>query len=314
MTINIHRTPKLIFAGMLCASLTACGSSKEEIIEEVVEDAINAGNYQEILSTGVLETAKLAAGVMFAGNEIDTSIMTLDSATESSNVYRCSNTDGLLEVTLIDDTTEQWDFDNCHITYYDSDSAYDGRVLIDSEIISGDYEDIGDYNANWSVSQYVTFTNFTQTSPIDGGKANTSNGSIILDSSNSLDTELNIATMSSTNLIIDSADTTTLDTTTYTFSDLYYDLREDIIDESLDADLDFTAEVSGIGEIQVITDPILEYDTDGLLQDGMMTVLSGNSALSMVATGNDTVDISLDANNDGTYEFTISQDWDIGSE
>lgn len=319
MNINKNNTSRLIFSSMLCASLVACGSSKEEIIQEVVEDTLdgitlNAGNFQEVIETGVIGSAKLAAGVMFAGNEIDTSLMTIRSSTESSFTYNCDNTSGTLTVTKIDDTTEQWDFSNCHITSYEPDSSYDGSALIDSDIITGDFDDIGDYAYDWSVSQAVTLTNFTQTSPIDGGDAVTSNGSYILDSSNDLTTELNISTMSSTSLIIDSMDSTTLETTTYTFSDIYFDIREDIIDESLQSDLDFTADITGIGDLEITTDPALVYDTDSVLQSGTMTASTGNSSARMVASGDDDVTISIDTDNDGNFEFNVDTTWSVVSQ
>lgn len=316
MNIKKNNASKLIFSGMLCTFLVACGSSKEEIIQGVVEDTLNgitlnAGNYQEVMQTGVIDSAKLAAGVMFAGNEVDTSLMTIQSATASSYIYNCDNTSGKLTVTKIDDTTEQWDFENCHITSYDPDSMYDGSALITSDILTGDFDDIGSYDHDWSVSQTVTLSNFTQTSPINGGDANTSNGTYTLDSSNSLTTELNVSTMSSTSLIIDSMDSTTFETTTYTFSDLYYDIREDIIDESIQSDIDFTAEITDIGDIQVTTDPALVYDTNSVLQSGTLTATTGNSSAKMTATGNDNVTISVDTNNDGDFEFNVNTTWSI---
>ena len=316
MDTNKNNAFKLLFSSMLCASLVACGSSKEEIIEGVIEDTlngavINASNYQDIMQNGVINSAKLAAGLMFAGNEIDTSLMTVSAETASSFTYDCDNLDGTVTVTTIDATTERWDFDDCHITGYEPDSRYDGSTTINSVIHSGDYSDIGSYDTDWSVSQTVTLDNFTQTSPIDGGDTNTSHGSFNLDTSNDLTTELNISTMSSTNLVIDSVSATSGETTTYDFSDIYYDLQEDIIDESLKSDLDFTADITNIGDLQMTTEPALAYDTDDLLQSGTITVTTGNSSAKMVAIGGNDVEISLDPNNDGYYDYTVSSTWAV---
>ena len=314
MNINKNNAFKLIFSSMLCASLAACGSSKEEIIEEVIEDTlngvtINASNYQEVMQKGIIDSAKITAQLMFAGNEIDTSLMTISGTTESSFIYDCDNIGGELEVTTIDANTEQWDFDDCHITGYEPDSRYDGSVTINSTINSGDISDIGSYDTDWSVSQAVSMINFTQTSPIDGGDANTSNGSFNLDTSNNLLDELNISTMSSTSLIIDSVDASSGATTSYVFSDLYYDLREDIIDESLRSDLDFTADITNIGDLQMTTDPALVYDTNEVLQSGTVTVTTGNSSARMVATGDNNIEISLDIDNDGNYDVNVPTTW-----
>ena len=310
MNTNKNNSFKLICSGMLCASLVACGSSKEEIIEDTLNGAfINASNYQDIIQDGIINSSKLAAGLMFAGNEIDTSVMVVSASTENSFTYDCDNLDGTVTVTKIDETTEQWDFDDCHITGYEPDSSYNGSTTINSVIHSGAYSDIGSYDADWSVSQTITLNNFTQISPINSGDIHTSNGGFTLDTSNNLSDELNISTMSSTNLVIDSVDATSGVTTTYDFSDIYYDLQEDIIDESLKTDLDFIAEITDIGDLQMTTDPELVYDTNEILQSGTITITTGNSSAKMVALGDNSVEVSLDANNDGYYEINVPSTW-----
>lgn len=314
MNINKNNAFKLIFSSMLCTSLVACGSSKEEIIEDVIEDTlngavINASNYQDIMQNGIINSAKITAGLMFAGNEIDTSVMVVSDSTENSFTYDCDNPNGTLIVTKINETTEQWYFDNCHITGYEPDSSYNGSVIINSVIHSGAYSDIGSYDADWRISQTVTLNNFTQISPINSGDINTSNGGFTLDTSNDLTTELNISTMSSTDLVIDSVDATSGVATTYDFSNIYYDLQEDIFDKSLKTDLDFIAEITDIGDLQMTTDPELVYDTNEILQSGTITITTGNSSAKMVALGNNSVEISLDANNDGYYEINVPSNW-----
>ena len=114
--------------------------------------------------------------------------------------------------------------------------------------------------------------------------------------------------MRSSNLTFDSTSVADV-TSVYAFSDLYYDLQENIDTEYLQSDIDFTANITGIGDAELITTTPLQFNETGVLLSGTGIVNTGNSNARMVATGNDNIEISLDPENDGSYESPISTTW-----
>ena len=90
----------------------------------------------------------------------------------------------------------------------------------------------------------------------------------------------------------------------YTFSDLNYLSVEDHGNDILELGLDFTAEHSDFGNMQMITFPILSIESD-LLQSGAVTLSTGASAVKLEAIGGDNIAASLDADGDGTYDLTL---------
>lgn len=297
-----------LMIGVLSLGLTACGSSSDNDDTDtggLNGITIDANNAELVLQTGLLGAADSATNIMFAANEIDTSRLAVLEFTEDSFTYGCDNADGTLVLTTLSSDTQRWDFSNCHITEYDPDSSYDGRMTTSTTVNSGTTPVFVDYSTDWDISQAVTFENFAQRSPIDGGDTLTANGSANLDSSNNVALALNRNTMSSTNLTIDNSDADSGAVTTYTFSDIYFDFQEDTDNGSQKNDLDFTADITGIGDLQLTTDPELIYDENEDLQAGAMVATTGNSSIKITATGNDVVTVDLDVNNDGNYDLTI---------
>lgn len=310
MKININNTNKLLLSSALCTTLVACGGSTEQIIEDALNGlSLNSSNYQSFVQTGVGGSATIVSQLLFATNEIDTSELIVSSYTDNSYTYNCHNQGGTFVKTTIDDDTLKMDFSNCHITDYEPDSKYDGSMTISTVVNSGSLSEVGDSDYDWDITQTINLDNFVQTSPIDGGDSNTYNGDTTIDTSNDSADNLNVITMSSTNLLVDSIDASSSSVTSYSFSDLFIERKEDTSDESSVADLDFTAEISDIGDIQVTTDTALVTDSSGLLQSGDLVTTTGNSSIKMVAIGNDNVELSLDYDNDGSYDGSVSTTW-----
>lgn len=312
MTMLYKKPSQLLLPGILATTLVACGGGggNEVATESPLNGiAISATNYQGVLQNGILGSAKAVTNLMYAGNEIDLSNLSTTASTSNSITYACDNNSGTLRRITLNSNTHQWVFNNCHITNSQPSTRYDGTMVTNTVMNSGTLSDVGDLSKDWDTSQVVTLTNFTQQSPINGGDRLTSNGIINVDTSNNLSLDLNRITLSSTSLIIDSINESSAQATSYAFSNLYYDLQEDIVDKSAQNDLDFTAKITDIGDLKLTTGPQLVYDRNELLQSGTVTATTGNSTARLVAIGNDSVEISLDSNNDGVYEITVPSNW-----
>ena len=313
MNNRIKTSSKLIMASILSTILVACGSgggtdtgaTNTTGLNGIV---INNSNYESAFKTGVTGSFNLALNLMFSGDDIETDNLVLSSFTSTTRNYDCYNQGGTMQKTELGNNTTELVFDDCLITEFGSSSHHQGITTIKTVLNSGDGNNLDSYLHNWDITQTVTFNDYTETSPAVNGTSVRANGGMILESSNNLEDEVNRTAMRSTNLVLDSTDVSDV-VTTYAFSDIYYDLQEDIVDDSLQSEFDFTANITGLGDVDMVTNPVLQFDDVGTLLSGSGFVTTGNSVGRMVATGNDNIEISLDPENDGTYESPILTTW-----
>ena len=312
MKNRIKTSSKLLLSAVILSTLTACGSGGSGTTTPTPTGlngiVINNSNYQSAFQTGVTGSFKLALQLMFAGSNIDTSRLILSSNTTSTLSYACDNQGGTLQVTNLGNNTEEWVFSDCEIADVSPSTHFQGIATIESILNSGDENNVGSYLHNWDLTQNIAFSNFIQTYPSVNGPSSRANGNIVLDSSNNLTSRINRSAMRSSNLTFDSTSVADV-TSVYAFSDIYYDLQENIDTEYLQSDIDFTANITGIGDAELITTTPLQFNETGVLLSGTGIVNTGNSSARMVATGNDNVEISLDPENDGSYESPISTTW-----
>jgi hypothetical protein len=316
MNFKIKKSYKLFLAGLLCTTLTACGggggsdpviSNNNNGLNGVV---INNSNYESVFRTGVTGSLKLTLQLIFAFDNIDTSrLILLPSSSSNTTAYQCDNPSGTLQVTDLGSNTKEWAFDDCQILDIATGTHYQGIATIETVLNSGLASQVGFEEFDWSQTQYFAFSNFIQTYPVINGPSRRANGNTIIETTNDTAQDLNRTTaMRSTNLQFDEIAVSEA-VTNYTFSDFYYNLQEDTADEDLRSTMDFTANITGIGDIDVITNPMLQFDDIGTLLSGTGFVTTGNSVARMVATGGDDIEISLDPENDGVYESPISTTW-----
>lgn len=312
---NIIKTPyKLLLSSILCATLAACGSGGGSDTSAISSGGLNgivitSNNYQSAFRTGVTGSFKLALKLMFAGSIVDTSRLILSSNIANTLTYACDNqSSGTLQVTDLGNNTKEWVFDDCQVGDNATGTHYQGIAVVETIVNSGNESNIGSNLDDWNITQYLAFSNFIQTYPVVNGSSSRANGNIVLETYNDVVADVNSSTMRSTNLMLDSTNVSDV-TTNYSFSDIFYDLKEDLSDESLQSNIDFTANITGIGDIELMTNPVLQFDNEGTLLSGTGYVTTGNSKAQMSATGNDTVSIALDADNDGMYETSIPTTW-----
>lgn len=329
MNIQLKLPYKILSTSILCSVLTACGGggSDGSIDDGIVDDGTNnpsgvsagtidSSNYLSVFQTGVTGSAKLLQKVMFTGDDIDPEILMILNSTATSRTYACNNTGGTILVEEVDSETQAWSFNNCHITSYTPDTRYDGTATVVTTMSTGLVDDLGSYLHDWSAIQTLAFNNYTETSPITGGSSSTSNGIVILGSSNDLIAQSYHSSLStSTSFSIDAIDASGV-ATSYNFSDIFYSLFEDTSDDTVISDLEYTANISGIGDIEVTTNtplPVigtLWFDADGILTSGAGVVTTASSTAKMVSTaGYDSVEITLDPENDGSFEAPILTTW-----
>ena len=313
MKIRIKKPAQLILASILSTTLVACGGgggsdSAEDDTSASSGLVITNSNYEAAFKTGVAGSFEVALRLMFSGNDVDVNDLTLMSSTSSTRTYSCDNQGGTLQITALSSDTNEVVFDDCQVSSFGSSSHYQGITTVKTVVNSGSLNDIGSYNSDWDITQTISFNNYIETSPAVNGMSRRANGNMILESSNNLSDAVNQSAMRSMNLTIDLTDVSNV-TTTYSFSDIYYDLQEDIDTEYLQSDIDFTATITGIGNVDLITTTPLEFDDIGTLLSGEGHVTTGASSAKMVATGSDNIAISLDPENDETYESPIVTTW-----
>lgn len=309
MNINKQSSYKLLLTGLLGTSLAACGGSSKTV-EDLIEGlVVDSSNYEEVFQTGLVGSAQLIGQLLYAGNEVDLEQMTVLEESENSAKIACDNVGGTLLITQVDSDTRSLDFDDCNITYSEPSVKYDGKATVSTVVNSGSLDDLGSYDTNWSATQTVLVENLSQTSPIVGGDTNTSSGNLIINASNDTSTGLNSIKMTSSDLIIDSKDADSGEVKSYAFSDLSYDIQENTTSEMYSTDLDFTADITDIGYLQLTTTDALTFNSAEVLQSGAVTVSTGSSAVKAVAQGSDVIEVSLDTDNDGDFEFSTSTTW-----
>ncbi|MGB1309777.1 MAG: hypothetical protein ACPG47_01135 [Leucothrix sp.] len=307
MNFKKQSSYKLLLAGITCVTLTACGGSDETVIQPTGL-IVDSSNYQSAFRTGVAGTTKLSLKLMFAGNDIDPDDLTLQSSTATSKNYACDNVGGTIEITQLNSDTQEWVFNNCHTTETPT-NRYHGTTTMKTVVNSGMAANVGSYLHDWNITQTIALNNFSQTSPITNGENSTANGTIEMTSSNSLTNNRFSTTMTSNDLSFAVVDASSA-TTNYDFSDMFYSLDEDTTAaEKVTSDIEFVGNISGLGEVSLDTNPALVFDSNGKLESGAGTVKVGQSAGKLVGTGNDGVAISLDPENDGTFEAAISTTW-----
>lgn len=314
MNNKIKTSYKLLLTTVILSTLTACGSGGGADTSVVTGTpslngiVVNNSNYESAFRTGVTGSFKLALQLMFAGNKINTSRLILSSNTTSTFSYACDNQGGTFQVTDLGNNTEEWVFSDCEIAEVSPATHYQGIFTIEHITNSGEEADVGSQLHNWNVTQNIVYNDFIQTYPSVNGPSSRANGNVVLDSSNNLTSRVNRTAMRSSNLTIDSTSVADV-TTTYAFSDIYYDLQDNLDTDYLQSDIDFTANITGIGDAELMTSSPLQFDDVGVLLSGTGIVDTGSSKARMVATGGDNVEISLDPENDGTYESPISTTW-----
>lgn len=306
MNIKINKPSTLLMTSILCTTLTACGGGGGDTITIPAGFTVDRSNYESVFKSAVTGTTKLASELMFAG--VETSRLVLLGSTASEFTYACDNEQGRLNLTKIDDDTNEWVFDDCHIEEFTPGTRHDGIATVKTMMNSGDASVLGSYNDDWSATQTIFYDDYTLTSPITGGASNTSNGTVTLGSSNDATKGLYRSIMSSLDLSFDAIDTSGT-ATSYDFSKIYYDVLEVDSDDSLHVDIEYVANISGLGEIALDTGSALKFDDAGALVSGEGIIQAEGSSAKMVATGNDGIDISFDPGNTGAFFSGVSTTW-----
>jgi hypothetical protein len=305
----INKKPlSIILSSTLCLTLAGCGSSSssDEIIEDVLSGiAISAGNVDDIISEGLVDTHLFAADLLNLGNDVDTDFLgvDLDSSTDVATTYFC-DTEGKVTVTELAETTstESYvgiNYDNC----VQNDVHYHGDVTLQTFMDTGSLSDFNDFDIDWSATQHATLTNLERTEPVSSGATNLINGDITVVSSNDFDNQTFKDQLTSSNLsyVVTASDNSE---SSYNFSDISYQTITDYANDDYMLGLDFSAEHSSFGDIHLVTEPKLSIES-GLLESGEIVFTTGTSALLLEATGGDNVTVSIDVDNNGSTDFEI---------
>ena len=139
---------------------------------------------------------------------------------------------------------------------------------------------------------------------MSNGTTNLINGNITIESSNIASTQVFQDHLTSSNL---SYDVTASDASvsTYDFSNLSFVSTEDGVNNTSVLAINFIADHSDIGEMQMVTDTALTLESS-VLQSGEVVFTTGTSSLKLEAEGNDNIDVSLDLDGNSTYDVTLS--------
>ena len=316
MIIN-KKLASLTLSSIVCASLTACGggSSNNDTsginfnggVEEIIGIAISQSNAEEVIANGIASPIKLTSDLLYFGNELDIDSLEIDSSTDNSATYNCGpeTSDGTVTITEVGETTTTSsslvvNYDNC----IQDDVHFHGEAAIQLTMQSGTLADYGSYDDNWSATQNSSLTNLERTAPVSNGTTNLINGDITIESSNIASTQVFQDHLTSSNL---SYDVTASDASvsTYDFSNLSFVSTEDGVNNTSVLAINFIADHSDIGEMQMVTDTALTLESS-VLQSGEVVFTTGTSSLLLEAVGNDNIDVSLDLDGNSTYDVTLS--------
>ncbi len=303
-------------------TLISCGGSGGSTPTVTLNGiVIDANNYESVFRSGVALSADIIEDLINLGDEVDPS--TLDVLQTNGNVtsYRCSNQDGTLQITQVNTSTIELVFTNCDLPKNSPTTRYNNKVVVKILSSSGDVDQIPNVNFNWNLTQKATFTDLTLSNtgsgPVHGGRsasrqANQTiifNGDAVVLQSNNIASSLVHNKLTSSNLVVDNTDISG-NQLTYQYSQILYDTLSNYSNDDTNIDYDFTANITDIGDIQLTTNPVLRFVTNVVVLDSGSAVLTtGNSTVKFEGTGNNAVDVSLDPENDGTFEAPISTDW-----
>ncbi len=278
---------------------------------------IDANNYEAVLRSGVVASADTLEDLINLGDEIDPSTLDLFQINNNVSSYRCNNQDGTLQYTQINPSTIELVFTNCDLPRNSPTTRYNNKVVVEVLSSSGNVDQIPDINFNWSLTQKATFTDLTLSDPVTGGVAREVNQTIVYNGdavvlqSNTMASSSLHNQLTSSNLTVDNTDSSG-NQVSYQYSQLLYDTLSNYSNDNTDIDYDFTANITGIGDIQLTTNPVLKFVTNAATLDSGSTVLTtGKSTVKFEATGNNAVDVSIDPENDGTFEAPITTDWNV---
>jgi len=284
--------------------LTGCGGGGESTPESLSGITITSSNAETTIQSGVTNTTKLVGELLDFGGDININSLEQIAGTPNSITYKCG-TEGTIVV--VDTLTATTISSSRSITYNNcvhSGVHYHGHVSLQNTMLTGTLENLGSYNHTWSAKQTASLSNLSRTAPTSGGTSNIINGDVVLESSNNTNTQIFNDKLTSSNLSFDviAADTSE---SSYDFSNLSYKSVEDDSSNTFKLTLDFIANHSEVGHMQLVTEPVLSVES-GLLQSGAATFTTGSSTVQFEGIGGNNIRVLLDTDNNGTYETVLS--------
>lgn len=329
-----------------CFFLSACNSNNDSLPLDIAEldgIAIDSSNYESVLRSGLISSERLLHGLSFSLDGLTRVDLNLFQEVQQSEQnlksYNCPMSIGpgelgTLKITTVDSNTQEWLLKDCNVEN-NYDQTFTGKFLVKTIINSGNIADIDSvdrWTFDWAVTKDFSLTEFIikQSFWSGGGENYTYNGDIVITQSSNNTTGFSSQDiLESSSLTVNKITFTGLETD-YTFKDLKRDavniyLSPDILDfDYAQLDLDFSANITDIGDINLMTDSALVFqEWSGILHgsyygitDGSGLIDTGASAVKFVGMGiedagfgTDDLEIYLDPENDSTFKDPILTSW-----
>lgn len=329
----------LLIILVTCFFLSACNSNDDSLPLDTIElngIVINSDNFETVFRTGLVNSGKITNALSYALTSLASSDLSLftelpqnDSNTTS---YECNTYDlgfardsgqaGTLKISNSEPDTQEWLLDDCYIN--STNQSYSGKFSVRTTVNSGNISEINNSDRsdyNWSVTRTFSLVDFYIPEANWSGLSYSHSGDFEITSSNNTTNFSTRTIISSPNLSVDE-ETNSGVIINYSYTDLSRDslLQYLSADRSqLDItsiDYEFLANISNIGDIQMTMDSALVLKDRVLLRSGTGSISTGKSTAKFVSIGVDgdsfgsnDIEISLDPENDGTFEDPILTSW-----
>lgn len=271
---------------------------------------IDENNYERVFSASVVRTVDINVDLQDYFNSVNPASLSLLSVNGNVSTYRCNNLNGTVHVTPISSNTEEYLFTNCDLPRNFPAYRYNNTLRAQLISSSGEVASFPELQRSWSKTQVFTMTNLNL-SPVSGqtGSVDILNGSVTFLQSNDARSLLHNTKITSSNLGYERTSLSGVRSViNYRF--FSYDDLDNNNDASADIEINFNASVAGIGDIVVITNPVLGFSSfESSLEGGALLLKNSASTVIFQARGGDRVDVLLDPENDGSFEQAIPADW-----